>query len=286
MSGEETNNWTEIIEPKNHFFNLRLKEIWRYRDLLFLFVKRDMQAQYKQTILGPLWHILQPALTTVIFVVLFSNIAKIPTDGVPPVIFYMCGLTIWNYFAACFTATSNTFITNAGIFGKVYFPRLILPLSVVASNLIRFAIQLTLLVAVIIWYAVTANYSIQLGANILLVPVIVIVMAGMGLGFGIIVSSLTTKYRDVAVLISFGVQLLLFITPVAYPLSYLEQSGYKTFIALNPLSALTEGFRYAVLGKGDFTTSSFLYSCSCMLAAILFGALLFNKVEKTFMDTV
>jgi len=278
--------WTEVITPRASFFDLKLRELWKYRDLIFLFVKRDFASQYKQTVLGPVWHLIQPILTTAMFFVLFNRIAKIPTDNLPPAIFYMSGITIWNYFSACFTGTSSTFVSNAGIFGKVYFPRLVLPLSLVCSNIIRFGIQMSLLIAVMIFYSITGAYTFNLGVHTLLMPVVLLIMGLFGLGTGIIISSLTTKYRDLTVLISFGVQLLMYVTPVAYSLSYVEKSSYRLLIKANPLTSLIETFRYSVLGTGTLDMSLFVYSCACALFAILIGMLLFNRVEKSFMDTV
>ena len=288
---EEDKQWTEIISPRNKLFDLHLKEVWRYRDLLFLFVKRDMAAQYKQTVLGPIWYIIQPLFTTVVFVITFNRLGGIKTDPVPAPIFYMCGVSIWNYFSSCFTATSTTFVSNAGIFGKVYFPRLILPLSIVMSNIVKFAIQLGLVVIVILYYVFidkTYHYQYHFGANLLLLPAVVVVMAGLGLGGGIIVSSLTTKYRDFTVLISFGISLLMYITPVIYPLKFVavKHPDYQTAILINPLSSLIEGFRYAVLGSGDVSAGWFLYSCASMLILLFAGMVIFSKVERTFMDTV
>ncbi|QEC69070.1 ABC transporter permease [Panacibacter ginsenosidivorans] len=283
---QETEQWTEIITPRNKLFDLRLKEVWHYRDLLGLFVKRDLAAQYKQTVLGPLWHIVQPVLTTIMFLVVFNKIAHIPTDGIPAVVFYMSGIAMWSYFSTCLTGTSNTFISNAGIFGKVYFPRLITPLSIITSNLIKFSIQFGLLVAAMLYYAYTGDMKIDIGMHTLLIPAVLFAMAGLGLGLGIIISSLTTKYRDLTVLVNFGVGLLMYATPVAYPLSYVEKSSYKTLILLNPLSSLIETFRYAVLGKGTFDPMLFGYSCLFMVVILFFGMIIFGKVEKTFMDTV
>lgn len=282
----ENEQWTEILKPKTRLLDLHLKEVWRYRDLLFLFVKRDFAAQYRQTILGPLWHIIQPLFSTFMFVLLFNKIAKISTDDLPAPLFYMSSITIWNYFSACLGSTSNTFISNAGIFGKVYFPRLVTPLSSVLSNMVKFSIQFTLLLLMILYYYITGLYTVHFGWNTLLIPVIIILMAALGLGLGIIISSLTTKYRDLSILISFGVSLLMYITPVAYPLSFLEQSKYTNFIHWNPLSPLVESFRFAILGKGSFDIYFFSYSISFTLAALLCGTLLFNKVERSFMDTV
>lgn len=278
--------WTEIIKPKVRLFDLHLKEVWRYRDLLLLFVKRDFEAQYRQTVLGPLWHIIQPVFTSFMFIIVFNKIAKISTDDLPAPLFYMSSIAIWNYFAACLGSTSNTFIANAGIFGKVYFPRLVTPLSSVLSNIIKFGIQFSLLIVLIFYYSLTGVYTVEPGWHILMLPVIVIIMAALGLGLGIIISSLTTKYRDLSILISFGVSLLMYITPVAYPLSFLEQSKYTNFIRWNPLSPLVEGFRYSVLGRGTFDMSFFAYSISFTLFVLICGTLLFNKVERSFMDTV
>jgi len=278
--------WTEVITPRTNLFDLKLKELWRYRDLILLFIKRDFASQYKQTVLGPVWHLIQPILTTAMFFVLFNRIAKIPTDNLPPAIFYMSGITIWNYFSACFTGTSSTFVSNAGIFGKVYFPRLVLPLSLVCSNIIRFGIQMLLLIAAMIFYYIKGDYTFNLGIHTLLMPVVLLIMGLFGLGTGIIISSLTTKYRDLTVLISFGVQLLMYLTPVAYSLSYVEKSSYRLLIKANPLTSLIETFRYSVLGRGTFDLPLFVYSCVCALLAMLIGMLLFNRVEKSFMDTV
>jgi lipopolysaccharide transport system permease protein len=279
-------NWTEIITPKANVLDLKLKDVWRYKDLMFLFVRRDFKAQYRQTVLGPLWHIIQPICTTFIFFVLFNSLAKIPTGDVPPVLFYMCSLTIWNYFAACLTSTSNTFVSNASIFGKVYFPRLVLPLSIVMSNMVKFAIQFGLLLLVLVYYVVNGQFEFHFGAHLLLIPVIAVVMALLGLGLGVLISSLTTKYRDFAVLIQFGVQLLMYITPVAYPLSFAMQSRFKGIMLLNPLSSLVESFRYAVLGKGMLDMTLISYSLGFTAVAVLAGIIIFNKVERSFMDTV
>jgi len=278
--------WTEVITPRANLFDLKLGELWRYRDLILLFIKRDFASQYKQTVLGPLWHLIQPLLTTAMFLVVFNRIAHIPTDHLPAVIFYMSGITIWNYFSACFTGTSSTFVSNAGIFGKVYFPRLVLPLSLVCSNIIRFGIQMLLLIAAMIFYSIKGQYTFNIGLHTLLIPVVLLAMGLFGLGAGIVISSLTTKYRDLTVLISFGVQLLMYVTPVAYPLSYVEKSSYRAFIKANPLTSLIETFRYSVLGTGTFDMPLFLYSCTCALVTTLIGLLLFNRVEKSFMDTV
>jgi len=288
ITQEEIHNesWTEVISPKAHLFDLRLKEVWRYRDLLFLFVKRDFIAQYRQTILGPLWHLIQPLFTTLMFLLVFTKIAKIPTDNLPPLIFYMSSITIWNFFNACLNSTSSTFTANAGIFGKVYFPRLITPLATVLSSLVKFTIQFCLLLSAVIYFIVSGQYVFEWNWHILLFPLIVIIMALMGLGAGIIISSLTTKYRDLNILIGFGVGLLMYVTPVVYPLSFLQQSQYKIFIQWNPLSTLVEGFRYSLFGVGSFDIGFFIYSIIFTLFVLFIGVLLFSKVEKSFMDTV
>ena len=278
-------SWDIVIKPKSSFFDINLGEVWRYRDLLVLLVKRDFVAQYKQTILGPIWNLVQPILTTIMFLLLFGKIANIPTDGIQPVLFYMSGITIWNYFSVCLVNTSNTFITNAAIFGKVYFPRLVIPLSVVLSNLVRFGIQFGLLLATMLYYNFN-GHPIHLSWSFLLIIPTLILMAGMSLGLGIIISSMTTKYRDFTVLMTFAIQLLMYATPIVYPLSYLAHSRYKTLIALNPLSSVTELFRYSLFGVGSVTPGNILYSIGFALVCLLVGLLIFTRVEKTFMDTV
>lgn len=282
----EAEDWDLIIEPKANLLSLNLGEVWRYRDLLLLFTKRDLTAQYKQTILGPLWHVVQPVFTTVVFLLVFSKVAAIPTDGIEPVLFYMSGITIWNYFSACLTATSNTFVANAGIFGKVYFPRLVTPLSVVLSNVVKFAIQFCLLITGILFFALFTGWPVAYGWQWLLIPLIVFIMAGMGLGLGIIISSLTTKYRDLTVLVGFGVQLLMYATPVVYPLSFLKSKSIAAIVEWNPLSPVVEGFRYALFHRGSFQLASLSYSLLFMMAVLLLGVVYFNRVERTFMDTV
>ena len=277
-------SWDMVIEPKTSWFDLRLNELWQYKDLLFIMVKRDFIAAYKQTILGPVWHFLQPLFTTIVFVIVFSKIARIPTDNIPAPLFYLCGLTLWNYFSACLNGTSNTFIANAGIFGKVYFPRLIIPLSVVISNAIKLGIQLLLLIAMLFYYALS-GYPINIGLNLLWVPVLILIVALLGLAMGILISALTTKYRDMSVLMSFGVQLLMYATPVIYPLSYIPEK-YKTIIGLNPLTWLTEAFRNGLLGEGVVNLPMLGYSAALTLILLMGSIMVFSKVEKTFMDTV
>jgi lipopolysaccharide transport system permease protein len=284
-SNEIQENWDLTIEPHSSLFQLNLKEVWRYRDLLWLFVKRDFTAQYKQTILGPLWHFIQPIFTTLMFLFIFGQIANIPTDGIDAISFYMSGIAIWNYFSACLTATSSTFVANAGIFGKVYFPRLVIPLSSVMSNLVKFGIQFLLLLAVMIWFGLE-NDSFHIGVSWLLIPVLVLMMATLGLGLGIIISSLTTKYRDFTVLIGFAVQLLMYATPVAYPLSYLRDKSFASWVAWNPLSPIVEGFRYALFQKGTLDPQGLLFSAGFILISLFIGMVVFSKVERSFMDTV
>jgi len=278
-------DWDLIIRPKAALLDLNLKEVWRYRDLLWLFVKRDFTAQYKQTILGPLWHIIQPIFTTIVFLMVFGKIANIPTDGIEPVLFYMSGISIWNYFSACLSATSNTFVANAGIFSKVYFPRLVIPLSTVMSNMVKFGIQFSLLLAAIAWYGFK-NGHFYFGAGWLLIPLLVIMMAGLGLGIGIIISSLTTKYRDFGVLIGFAIQLLMYATPIAYPMSFIKQKSFVVFIEWNPLTPILEAFRYALFGTGTLNTVGLLYSGVFIAVVLFLGMVIFSKVERTFMDTV
>ena len=284
-NSKDTQQWTEIITAKTDILDLRFGELWRYRDLLWLFVRRDFVAQYKQTILGPLWHVIQPIFTTVIFLFLFGRIANIPTDGIKPVLFYMSGITMWNYFSNCLTSTSNTFLANANIFGKVYFPRLVIPISVILSNIVRLGIQFCLLLVLMIWYQFH-GYPISINLNWLWIPVLVSIMAGIGLGMGIIVSSLTTKYRDLVILLGFAVQLGMYATPIAYPLSYVEYKGYARLVEANPLTPIIECFRYCLFGKGSFTLSSISYSFLFMVMVLFIGAIIFNRVEKRFMDTV
>jgi len=279
-------DWSEIITPRARLFDIRLKEVWQYRDLILLFVKRDLTSQFRQTILGPLWHVIQPVLTTIMFLIVFNKIAKISTDNLPPVLFYMSGIAIWNYFSSCLNNTSGTFVNNAGIFGKVYFPRLVMPLSNVLSNIVKFGIQFGIVLIVALYYAFTHLYIIHLAWHMLLIPVIVVVMAGMGLSLGILISSLTTKYRDLTILISFGVQLLMYVTPVVYPLSFLEQSKYRSFIEWNPLSPMIEGFRYSLFGEGEFNIYLFGYSIAFTIIMFFIAIVIFSKVERTFMDTV
>lgn len=286
MESTKEQPWDLIIQPKTRLLQLNLKEVWRYRDLMILFVRRDFVAQFKQTILGPVWHVIQPILTTIMFLFLFTRVARISTDGVqPPLLFYMSGIIMWNYFASCLTNTANTFVTNAAIFGKVYFPRLVLPFSIVISNIIRFGIQFALLLIIMIYYHFN-GHPIHFSIYWLFIPVVIVMMAGIGLGIGIIISALTTKYRDFAVMLTFAVQLGMYATPIAYPLSFLNDKDYKWIVELNPLTSLIEAFRYSLFGKGSFDLASLSYSLTFMLVVVIAGVIIFNRVEKNFMDTV
>ena len=278
------NNWTEIIRPQKSLFRINFNEIWRYRDLIVLFVRRDFVATYKQTILGPLWFVLQPLFSTIIYTIVFGQIARISTDGLPQMLFYMSGIVCWNYFSSCLLSTSSTFVSNAGIFGKVYFPRLTVPISSVISNLIKFAIQFSFLFAfMVIFYFRGADFHVTKFA--LLIPFLLILMAGLGLGLGIIISSLTTKYRDLTNLLGFGVQLWMYATPVIYPVSGLPER-FQFLITLNPVTSIVEAFRYGMLGAGTVSYPHLVYTSCFTLAMLCFGVILFNRVEKTFMDTV
>jgi lipopolysaccharide transport system permease protein len=281
---KEDQNWYLIIRPKSTWLDLQLGEVWKYRDLIYMFVKRDFVSQYKQTILGPLWFIIQPVLTTVTFMVIFGGIAKISTDGQPQVLFYMSGIMLWSYFSSCLTKTADTFTANSNIFGKVYFPRLTVPISNVISTLVTLGIQLLIFLAIYVYYIFTSN-ALHPNFYILLFPYLILLMAVQGLGFGIIISSLTTKYRDLKFLITFGVQLLMYATPVAYPLSVLSEK-YKIWIIWNPMTAIIETFRFGALGTGTFRWEYLIYSSFVSFFVLLIGTLIFNKVEKTFMDTV
>ncbi len=273
-----------IIDSKNSLFSVNLKEVWRYRDLLQMLVKRDFVTFYKQTILGPIWFVVQPMLTTLIYVILFGNIAKLSTDGAPQILFYLSGITIWNYFSESLTKTSTVFTANANLFGKVYFPRLIMPLSIVVSALMKFAVQLVLFL--IIWlYFVFFTNTIHPNWWIIITPFLVVLMALFALGVGMIFSSMTTKYKDLSFLLSFGIQLFMYITPVVYPVSAIPEK-YQFFLYANPLSPIFECFRYAFLGVGSFSGIDLLFSSGIILCILMLGTLIFNTVEKNFMDTV
>ncbi len=276
--------WDLIIRPRYGWFDIDLRGLWRYRDLIMLFVKRDFLANYKQTVLGPLWFVIQPVMTSVLFLVVFGQIARIPTGGMPPMLFYMSGIVMWTYFSECLTKTSSTFIANAGIFGKVYFPRLVIPFSIVISNLMKFAVQFLIFIGFFIYFVTRPDSSVQPNIYMLLLPVLLLIMALMGLGLGIIVSSFTTRYRDLTFLITFAVQLLMYLTPIIYPASIWGK--YEYLIYYNPMAGIIETFRFAFLGTGELVWHHLVYSACFSLVALGAGVLLFSRVEKTFMDTV
>ena len=287
----ENENWTTIIKPRTGLFEVNLREIWEYRDLLAIFVKRNITVTYKQTVLGPLWWIIQPALTVIMYMVVFGGIAGIPTDGIPQPLFYLAGIAMWQYFSDCLGKTSSTFVANAGMFGKVYFPRLIMPLVNVTSNLVRFSIQIALFVIVYAYYAIV-GLAPSPNWYLLLFPLLVVMLAGLALGFGIIISSMTTKYRDLQILFSFVVSLWMYATPIVYPLSQVagkQKFGIDlaTIMCLNPVTPVIETFKHGALGAGQFIGWGWLaYSFGFMLVVLTLGILIFNKVQKSFMDTV
>ncbi len=275
-----------IIRPKRHAFDINFKEIWRYRDLLRMFVKRDIITVYKQTILGPIWFVVQPILTTLIYIVVFGRIAQISTDGAPQVLFYLAGITIWNYFAESFNTTAKTFTENANIFGKVYFPRLIMPFAKVTSGLIKFAIQFGFFMLVYLYYIFFSEAPVHPNWTIALLPIYILLMAAFGLGTGIIFTSWTTKYRDLVFLLSFGVQLLMYASPVIYPVSTIEPGLMKDILMLNPFTPILEGFKYAFLGAGYFSWMSLGYSAAVAAVILFAGIVIFHKTERNFIDTV
>lgn len=292
MSKEiEEEQFTTVIKPRTGLFEVNLKEIWDYRYLMSLFVKRNIITQYKQTILGPLWYVIQPAITVIMYMVVFGGIAGIPTDGVPQPLFYLAGICMWQYFADCLTKTSNTFVTNSGIFGKVYFPRLIMPISDTLSNLVRFGIQVGLFIIVYVYYVFVGSAAMP-NWYLLLFPVLVLMMAGLALGFGIIISSMTTKYRDLQILFTFIVQLWMYATPIVYPLSQVRGkvvAGFnlETLMCINPVTPVIETFKYGALGAGEFIGWGWLaYSFLFTAVLLVLGIVIFNKVQKSFMDTV
>jgi lipopolysaccharide transport system permease protein len=282
-SPDSDESWDLVIQPHSSLFSLQLGDVWRYRDLLYLFTHRDIVSFYKQTILGPIWFFIQPIFTTMIYVLVFGQIAQLSTDGAPQVLFYMCGITLWNYFSECFNKTATVFKDNANLFGKVYFPRLITPLSIVLSNLMRFGIQFCLFLVVLSWFIITGQ--VQPNAVALLLPLTVLIMATMGLAFGMLFSALTTKYRDMVFLLQFGVQLLMYATPVIFPVSQIPPN-IAAFLVWNPLAPLFEATRYGFLGTGSFSMSGLAYSAIFAFTAFLVSTVIFNRVERTFMDTV
>ena len=279
--------WLFEITPKNSLFSLNLKEVWQYRDLLLLFVKRNVITVYKQTILGPLWYLIEPLFTSIIFTLIFNNVANIPTGTVPPFLFNLAGITTWNYFKTCLTLTSNTFSANAGVFGKVYFPRVIMPLSIVISSLFRFAIQLFIFIVFFTYFYINGA-EISFNRYTVLFPVMMLLMGMMGLGLGMIVSSMVTKYRDLKILIGFGLQLLMYLSAVMYPVSYFTEKlpEYAWLVKYNPLTFIIESVRYQLLNVGEFDWLSFIYTALITLIVLFTGLMIFNKAEKNFIDTV
>lgn len=286
MKRETEADWSLIIKPHQKLWSVDIGEIWRYRDLIQLFVKRDIVVQYKQTILGPLWYIIQPVLTVIMNMVVFGGIAKMSTDGIPQALFYMAGNVCWLYFANCLNQTSNTFVANQNMFGKVYFPRLAIPIATVLSNLFRFGIQLALFIIIWIWFVARgAHVSVNVSTLVLL-PVFIVMLAGLGLGFGILVSSMTTKYRDLRILFTFIVQLWMYATPIVYPISMVSEGTLRTLMLANPITSIIEAFKYITLGQGYFSWGALGYSFLFMILLLVFGVIIFNKVQRSFMDTV
>jgi lipopolysaccharide transport system permease protein len=279
--------WDFIIEPKGSYFRLNLKEVWQYRDLLKMYIKREIVTYYKQTILGPLWFLIQPFFTTIVYMFVFGGLAGISTDGIPQPLFYMSGICLWNYFSESLTKTSDTFFTNQAVFGKVYFPRLIVPLSVTISGLLKMFIQLILFAGVYVYFVLKGS-SVSINSYALLLPLLIFILAGLGLGFGIIISSLTTKYRDLKFLLTFAIQLWMYATPVIYPLSVMEGTykKYMWLIQANPLTSVMETFKFGFLGQGLFSWFALGYSLIFTIILLLLGTWIFNKVERSFMDVV
>jgi len=282
-----SNEWLFEITPKNKFFSLNLKEVWQYRDLLFLFVKRDVITVYKQTVLGPLWYLIQPLFTSVTFTIIFNNVAGINTGTVPPFLFNLAGITVWNYFTACLNGTSDTFKSNAGIFGKVYFPRIITPLSVVVSNLIKFGIQFLIFIAFYIFYYLNGA-SLSLNGLVVFFPLLIVIMGVLGLGLGMLISSMVTKYRDFSYLIGFGISLLMYLSAVMYPMELIKEKlpKYGWIVEYNPLAYIIETARYMLLNEGKVSVLGLLYTLTVTIAVLLIGILVFNRTEKSFIDTV
>lgn len=285
---ERPEAWDLIIKPQQSFFQMDVKGIWRYRDLLWLFVRRDFVSFYKQTILGPLWFFIQPLFTTAIYTFVFGRLAGIPVDGLPPALFYLAGVTCWNYFSDCITKTSTVFKDNVNIFGKVYFPRVIMPLSIVVSNLIRFGVQMILFLLSMAWFGWVKGESFHLTSYIFLFPFIVLLMAFFGLGLGMIVSAMTTRYRDLQFLVVFGVQLMMYATTVIYPLSAVETRFHHLawLIKYDPMTPIIETFRLGFLGGGTFTWGLLGYAAAVTFTILILGVLTFNKVERSFVDTI
>jgi lipopolysaccharide transport system permease protein len=281
----EYKEWDLIIKPKNKWLDLNLRELIRYRDLLWLWVRRDYIGAYKQTILGPIWHFLSPVFSTFTYILIFGKIAKLSTDGIPMFLFYNAGITIWTFFNGSFTASSGAFLTNAAIFGKVYFPRLIMPLASIISMLIKFLIQISLFLVVYFYLIIFDGYRPQVGWGLLYIPLVLLLIGGIGFGLGLIISAITTKYRDLNQLVGFGIQLVMYATPVIYAFSTVS-IGMRKWLQLNPLVAPVECFKFAFFGVGTFDTSGLFYSFTWMLVSIFVGLILFNRAERNFMDIV
>ncbi|HBG60150.1 MAG TPA: ABC transporter permease [Anaerolineaceae bacterium] len=284
MSTTQQQEWDLVITPRKKWYDLQLGDVWRYRDLIVLFVRRDFVSRFKQTILGPLWLIIQPILNSLVFTVVFGNIARLSTDGLPPMLFYMSGTVLWSYFSNCLTGTSQTFIQNAHLFGKVYFPRLVMPISIVISAMINLAIQFALFMGFRTYFA-ASGAAISFTSWAWTLPLLILLMAGLGLGLGIIVSSLTTKYRDLNYLVGFGVSLWMYATPVIYPVSSIPEN-WRWVALVNPITPIVETFRAGFLGQGTVSWARLGYSAAFMLVVLFIGAVIFNRVEKTFIDTV
>lgn len=280
-------DWLFEITPKNKFFSLNLREVWQYRDLLMLFIKRDVVTVYKQTILGPLWYLIQPLFTSITFTIIFNTVAGIDTGSTPPFLFNLAGITVWNYFTACLNDTSDTFKKNAAIFGKVYFPRVIMPISIVISNLLKFGIQFLIFIAFYIFYYLNGA-PISLNASVLFFPLLVALMGILGLGLGMFISSLVTKYRDFSYLIGFGVQLLMYLSAVMYPMALMNEKmpDYAWLVQYNPLAYIIETTRYMLLNVGQVSVWGLIYTVSITITVFFVGVLIFNKTEKSFIDTV
>ena len=282
---QQQGNWSLIIKPKTKWWDLKLNEIWDYRDLILIFVRRDIVAVYKQTVLGPLWFFISPVFTVLIYTFVFGSIANIPTDGIPGPLFYLSGTILWNYFNTSFSTSANTFIANAGIFGKVYFPRMVSPISSVLSNMFKFFIQMLMLISLLVYYSFFTDADVHISKYIVLFPVLVLMMAGLALGVGILVSSMTTKYRDLKNFIGFGLMLLMYASPVIYPVSAVP-GAYRWFVNYNPITPIIETFRLAFTGSGTFDLPHFLYSGGFIIVILVIGMMVFHRVERTFMDTV
>ena len=277
---------TTEIKPHRKWFDIDIKGLWRYRDLYYMYIRRDIVTQYKQTILGPLWYVIQPLFTTIMYMFVFGGLAGISTDGAPQPLFYMAGIVLWGYFSQCFTVSSDVFGANANVFGKVYFPRLVVPLSGITSNLLKMLIQLGMFIIIYIYYVITLpSGTLQVNASILLFPFLIFLIAMHGMSWGLIISSMTTKYRDMKFLIQFGIQLFMYATPVIYPLSAAPEK-YRDIIALNPLTPIFEAFKYSCLGCGTLDWSGLLYSTIFMCITLFLSVLVFSRAERNFMDTV